>query len=301
MKRKYAAFVLGLTLAISSTAVYAEQTDTVLEEIVLEESTDSSEELSDTEDFIMEDSDAVEEVYGRVTAIDETSITIELGTIQDDMEKPEGETPAPEDAEMPAEEATNASSSAEDAEVSADADLTAEEENAEETDSTTAAADSENPAPEELPDGEAPENKPAGDSMIALELSDVNQIITITEDTVAVQEQKALEMLEEAFPAEEESEEKTDVEFDTEDSQDNTSNAEEAGEDTNSEVVTEDAEAPELPADMELIMIPVSLESEATEIDVLDITVDDIVKITLDEDGSAAVITVLPANEPSQN
>lgn len=249
----------------------------------------------------MEDSDAVEEVYGRVTAIDETSITIELGTIQDDMEKPEGETPAPEDAEMPAEEATNASSSAEDAEVSADADLTAEEENAEETDSTTAAADSENPAPEELPDGEAPENKPAGDSMIALELSDVNQIITITEDTVAVQEQKALEMLEEAFPAEEESEEKTDVEFDTEDSQDNTSNAEEAGEDTNSEVVTEDAEAPELPADMELIMIPVSLESEATEIDVLDITVDDIVKITLDEDGNAAVITVLPVSEPAQN
>ena len=137
--------------------------------------------------------------------------------------------------------------------------------------------------------------------MIALELSDVNQIITITEATVAVQEQKALEMLEEAFPAEEESEEKTDVEFDTEDSQDNTSNAEEAGEDTNSEVVTEDAEAPELPADMELIMIPVSLESEATEIDVLDITVDDIVKITLDEDGNAAVITVLPVSEPAQN
>ena len=108
-------------------------------------------------------------------------------------------------------------------------------------------------------------------------------------------------MLEEAFPAEEESEEKTDVEFDTEDSQDNTSNAEEAAEDTDSEVVTEDAEAPELPADMELIMIPVSLESEATEIDVLDITVGDIVKITLDEDGNAAVITVLPANEPSQS
>ena len=124
MKRKYAAFVLGLTLAISSTAVYAEQTDTVLEEIVLEESTDSSEELTDTETAALEDSDTSNELYGKVTAIDETSITIELATVQDDMEKPDDEAPAPEEAEIPFEEATNASSSAED-------------ENAEGTDTST--------------------------------------------------------------------------------------------------------------------------------------------------------------------
>lgn len=301
MKRKYAAFVLGLTLAISSTVVYADQTEAVSEAIILEESTDTSEELTDTETVTLEDTETSNELYGKVTAIDETSITIELATVQDNMEKPDGEAPAHEEAEIPAEEATNASSSAEDTEITDDAALTAEEENAEGTDSTTSTENSENPAPEEFPEGEAPENKPAGDSMIALELSNVNQIITITEDTVAVQEQNALEMLEEAFPDEEGSEEKTDAEFNTEDSQDNTSNAEEAAEDTDSEVVTEDAEAPELPADMELIMIPVSLESEATEIDVLDITVGDIVKITLDEDGNAAVITVLPANEPSQS
>ena len=113
MKRKYAALVLGLTLAISSTVVYAEQTEAVSEEIILEESTDSSEELTDTEEYIMEDSEAAKEVYGKITAIDETSITVEIGTVQDDMEMAEEEAPVLEEAEMINEELTDAASDGE--------------------------------------------------------------------------------------------------------------------------------------------------------------------------------------------
>ena len=76
MKRKYAALMLGLTLALSSTAAYAEESPASAEEVILEED-GTSENNSDLEDTSPEEQ---ESIYGKVISINETSITIELAS-----------------------------------------------------------------------------------------------------------------------------------------------------------------------------------------------------------------------------
>lgn len=76
MKRKYAALMLGLTLALSSTAAYAEESPASAEEVILEED-GTSEKNSDLEDTSPEEQEAI---YGKVISINETSITIELAS-----------------------------------------------------------------------------------------------------------------------------------------------------------------------------------------------------------------------------
>lgn len=77
MKRKYAAMVLGLTLALTSMNVaYAAEKDTT-----------TATEAADTEDTETADTStdetASDEVYGEVTEVGEDSITIDVGTLKE--------------------------------------------------------------------------------------------------------------------------------------------------------------------------------------------------------------------------
>ena len=94
MKRKYAAMILGLTMALTSVNMAYAATDTTTEAAV-DETTDS-EDASATTDNSVEST----EVYGEVTAVGEDSITINVGTLKegqqpgDSMDAPDGEAPS---------------------------------------------------------------------------------------------------------------------------------------------------------------------------------------------------------------
>lgn len=80
MKNKYAAIVLGLALTISSCPVYAAENTT--------EATTNAENSSEAE--TTSDSEAEENtVLGQVTAVNDDSITIAIGT-QKEMQAPDG-------------------------------------------------------------------------------------------------------------------------------------------------------------------------------------------------------------------
>ena len=81
MKNKYAAIVLGLALTISSCPVYAAENTT--------EATTNAENSSEAE--TTSDSEAEENtVLGQVTAVNDDSITIAIGT-QKEMQAPGGD------------------------------------------------------------------------------------------------------------------------------------------------------------------------------------------------------------------
>lgn len=81
MKNKYAAIVLGLALTISSCPVYAAENTT--------EATTNAENSLETE--TTSDSEAEENtVLGQVTAVNDDSITIAIGT-QKEMQAPGGD------------------------------------------------------------------------------------------------------------------------------------------------------------------------------------------------------------------
>ena len=105
MKRKYAAMILGLTMALTSAnlAYAAGSSDTATEAAA-----DTTEEASDTTEAAdgttsdaetADDSTESTEVYGEVTEVGTDSITINVGKMKEgqapqDGEKPDGEAPS---------------------------------------------------------------------------------------------------------------------------------------------------------------------------------------------------------------
>lgn len=94
MKRKYAAMILGMALAVSSVSVYAEEAETTVNEV-----TAALESLAEDTEFIV----------GQVSSVEEDAITVEVMEMAEPQEKPEGEEQATADEnagaeEMPAEE-----------------------------------------------------------------------------------------------------------------------------------------------------------------------------------------------------
>ncbi len=291
MKRKYAALLLGLTLAISSTAAYATQTEAVSEEQILEEN-DAVEQALEEAEAANSSEEADDAIYGKITEISETGITIELGTTVDvSAESVEIQM---ESAEADSEENADASSEAE----SSDDSL---EESSEEL------------AEEENSDNEADELLVDSDHFVALKFDGISQVISLTDDTVALQVQLAEDTEENAaiitddeitdieIVAEDSSEEndaESQVAFSDSEAADTTdlalSDTEIVSEpvaDLSDEVINDETDA------VELIVLALYEEEETAEISLDDLAIGSYVKITLDEDGNAAVITVLQDSE----
>lgn len=291
MKRKYAALLLGLTLAISSTAAYATQTEAVSEEQILEEN-DAVEQALEEAEAANSSEEADDAIYGKITEISETGITIELGTTVDvSAESVEIQM---ESAEADSEENADASSEAE----SSDDSL---EESSEEL------------AEEKNSDNEADELLVDSDHFVALKFDGISQVISLTDDTVALQVQLAEDTEENAaiitddeitdieIVAEDSSEEndaESQVAFSDSEAADTTdlalSDTEIVSEpvaDLSDEVINDETDA------VELIVLALYEEEETAEISLDDLAIGSYVKITLDEDGNAAVITVLQDSE----
>lgn len=291
MKRKYAALLLGLTLAISSTAAYATQTEAVSEEQILEEN-DAVEQALEEAEAANSSEEADDAIYGKITEISETGITIELGTTVDvSAESVEIQM---ESAEADSEENADASSEAE----SSDDSL---EESSEEL------------AEEKNSDNEADELLVDSDHFVALKFDGISQVISLTDDTVALQVQLAEDTEENAaiitddeitdieIVAEDSSEEndaESQVGFSDSEAADTTdlalSDTEIVSEpvaDLSDEVINDETDA------VELIVLALYEEEETAEISLDDLAIGSYVKITLDEDGNAAVITVLQDSE----
>lgn len=277
MKRKYAALLLGLTLAISSTAAYAAQTESVSEEQILEENEAVEQALEEAEAAgSLEESD--DTIYGKITAISETGITIELGTAVDVSEEA--------------------------VEVQMENDEADSEENAD--------ASSEELIDESIND-ESEELLVDSDHFVALKFDGISQVISLTDDTVALQVQPAEDTEENAAIITDD--EITDIEIIAEDSSEEN--------DTESQVAFSDSETAdttdlelsdtetvsESDADLsdeamndetdaaELVVLALYEEEETAEISLDDLTVGSYVKVVLDEDGCASVITVLQDSE----
>lgn len=275
MKQKYAALLLGLTLAISSVGVYAEEAENSSESNLLEEDTDSKQQMDEDEG-----------VYGKVTKVSDTNITIELGTIQPISEESADALTQAISLEI-SETAENSTGDTE----SADSDSSSEEMNMEISESDDAYA--------------SEESSFDFSDYIALEFDGTSQIISITDNTEVLMIQPDAALDEESSDLEiiGGADGSTLIEIMDEDTPDSTEVADEAAEssadsDNNpdiaaSESIDEDDLYGTDGDDTLLSLIPVYENSDTAEIALSDIREGAYVKITLDEQGSASVITVL--------
>ena len=171
MKRKYAAMVLGLTLALTSmNMAYAADKDTdtaqTTEAAAEDESADAS---ADTADET-----ASQEVYGEVTEVGEDSITINVGTLKEGQQP--GDDQKPEDGEKPED---------------ADAD-NKDESTADTTDDADSIDESEDEATGDTTDASDKDAKPDGEAPSMLDLTGESQEIKVT-DTTTYEKQAAPE------------------------------------------------------------------------------------------------------------
>ena len=174
MKNKYAAIVLGLALTISSCPVYAAENTT--------EATTNAENSSEAE--TISDSEAEENtVLGQVTAVNDDSITIAIGT-QKEMQAPggDGQGQAPDgngDQQTPPEKPDDSNG---DQQTPPEKPEGSSEEGFSEND--TVSADSGNGEAPEAPDSNgAPDENGQGQPSM-LDLTGEEQTITVTSDTV---------------------------------------------------------------------------------------------------------------------
>lgn len=267
MKRKYAAMILGMALAVSSISVCAESVDTAADAAV--------EQM--TEDASMAE-DAGTEYYGEITEIGEDTITITVGMPMENAAETAGdETLAGVEASVSAEEASDAEDTADvqddaDTQDAADTKEAADVQDSEDTENT---ADAEADAQNGL---DAADTKPAG---ILLEFTGEERAVTITEDTLLLREEQPEELADEGAEADaaaEVSDEAAEADAAAEVSE------EDAETDTDAEAADVDAEPAEEAN---------AAEPEVSEIAFEDLMVGDIVKINFDEDGAAAAVTVV--------
>ena len=177
MKNKYAAIVLGLALTISSCPVYAAENTT--------EATTNAENSSEAE--TTSDSEAEENtVLGQVTAVNDDSITIAIGT-QKEMQAPggDGQGQAPDgngDQQTPPEKPDDSNGDSSDQQTPPEKPEGSSEEGFSEND--TVSADSGNgKAPEAPASNDAPDENGQGQPSM-LDLTGEEQTITVTSDTV---------------------------------------------------------------------------------------------------------------------
>lgn len=177
MKNKYAAIVLGLALTISSCPVYAAENTT--------EATTNAENSSEAE--TTSDSEAEENtVLGLVTAVNDDSITIAIGT-QKEMQAPggDGQGQAPDgngDQQTPPEKPDDSNGDSSDQQTPPEKPEGSSEEGFSEND--TVSADSGNGEAPEAPDSNgAPDENGQGQPSM-LDLTGKEQTITVTSDTV---------------------------------------------------------------------------------------------------------------------
>lgn len=177
MKNKYAAIVLGLALTISSCPVYAAENTT--------EATTNAENSLETE--TTSDSEAEENtVLGQVTAVNDDSITITIGT-QKEMQAPggDGQGQAPDgngDQQTPPEKPDDSNGDSSDQQTPPEKPEGSSEEGFSEND--TVSADSGNgKAPEAPASNGAPDENGQGQPSM-LDLTGEEQTITVTSDTV---------------------------------------------------------------------------------------------------------------------
>ncbi len=177
MKNKYAAIVLGLALTISSCPVYAAENTT--------EATTNAENSSEAE--TTSDSEAEENtVLGQVTAVNDDSITIAIGT-QKEMQAPggDGQGQAPDgngDQQTPPEKPDDSNGDSSDQQTPPEKPEGSSEEGFSEND--TVSADSGNGKAPEAPDSNgAPDENGQGQPSM-LDLTGEEQTITVTSDTV---------------------------------------------------------------------------------------------------------------------
>ena len=177
MKNKYAAIVLGLALTISSCPVYAAENTT--------EATTNAENSLETE--TTSDSEAEENtVLGQVTAVNDDSITIAIGT-QKEMQAPggDGQGQAPDgngDQQTPPEKPDDSNGDSSDQQTPPEKPEGSSEESSSEND--TISADSGTGEAPEAPDGNgAPDENGQGQPSM-LDLTGEEQTITVTSDTV---------------------------------------------------------------------------------------------------------------------
>ena len=177
MKNKYAAIVLGLALTISSCPVYAAENTT--------EATTNAENSLETE--TTSDSEAEENtVLGQVTAVNDNSITIAIGT-QKEMQAPggDGQGQAPDgngDQQTSPEKPDDSNGDSSDQQTPPEKPEGSSEEGFSEND--TVSADSGNGEDPEAPDSNgAPDENGQGQPSM-LDLTGEEQTITVTSDTV---------------------------------------------------------------------------------------------------------------------
>ena len=177
MKNKYAVIVLGLALTISSCPVYAAENTT--------EATTNAENSSEAE--TTSDSEAEENtVLGQVTAVNDDSITIAIGT-QKEMQAPggDGQGQAPDgngDQQTPPEKPDDSNGDSSDQQTPPEKPEGSSEEGFSEND--TVSADSGNGEAPEAPDSNgAPDENGQGQPSM-LDLTGKEQTITVTSDTV---------------------------------------------------------------------------------------------------------------------
>ena len=177
MKNKYAVIVLGLALTISSCPVYAAENTT--------EATTNAENSLETE--TTSDSEAEENtVLGQVTAVNDDSITITIGT-QKEMQAPggDGQGQAPDgngDQQTPPEKPDDSNGDSSDQQTPPEKPEGSSEEGFSEND--TVSADSGNGEAPEAPDSNgAPDENGQGQPSM-LDLTGEEQTITVTSDTV---------------------------------------------------------------------------------------------------------------------
>ncbi len=195
MKRKYAAMILGMALAVSSISVCAESVDTAADAAV----------ENMTEDVSLAE-DAGAEYYGEITEIGEDTITVSVGLpMEEKAEKPEREngddTLAGVDASASSEEASDAEHAQDDADTQdaaaqeeADTKAAADVQDGEDTENTEDAR-------EDAQNGlDAADAKPAG---ILLEFTGEERAVTITEDTLLLREEQPKPMERPEEPADE--------------------------------------------------------------------------------------------------
>lgn len=309
MKRRYAAMVLGLVLTVSSMNVYA-AADTAAGADAVSDVADESDAAADTDagadstaDTLENDETQAEEVVGEVKSVEEDSITIEVGTLVDE-ENPGDKT----EEELPADADTEETETSDTQEQNTDAE-DAEQPDAEQPDveqPDVEQPDAEQPQPNaEQPDAEQPYEP------IVLNLTGEEKTVAVTEDTIIVRElQPGMNDAEAPAESPEKPADATDANADTETEADTEKNDDAAptaaadSEDADTENVdgADDAAADEdttgkaaddmTPDGEDIDESFLIAEIPTEEIELTDIAEGDIVVITLDEDGNAAMITV---------
>lgn len=277
MKRRYAAMILGLTLALTSVNLVCaadgaatETTDTASDSTSSDtDASNDTAETTGTADAATEE----DEIYGEVTAVDGRSITVNIGTLKEDAAVPEDSNGGSTETESGTAESDTIS-----------------------TDDTSDSADTSDAA------DTGALFVSGGDQKAVLEIGEDFQTITVTDTTIYEKDASAVTAENNSGTAEEDTtdtEERASADTGSDESAADTESTDgESGTDASADVDassdstadTADSTASSAVTEVEVDTVDPSM-TDAVSFD--DIKVGDIVKITLDNEGNADTVTVL--------